>query len=117
MADFEQFDDAMARFNKIRNNEPDDWIQLENKEQLKLKYKLQPGKSLYTFYGVKVVKAPMINLASILLEFDLYKSWTPNCMVSEVLAETSHFRKLVHQAIQFPWPFHNRCFYCNATGT
>lgn len=62
----------MEKANKIKqeidNGETDDWTKVKDSDDLKLLYKQEEGQKLYTFYGEKVINAPLFNLSSILRE-------------------------------------------------
>lgn len=63
----------------------------------------------------KVVKAPLFNIAAVVAEVQTHKDWIPLCHRSEILAEPSHFRKLVALGYTLPWPFANRVVYMGVT--
>lgn len=106
----------MRLFDEIRNDNSELWTTIVDSDKLKLKYHRVEGQSAHTFYGEKIIQAPMINFKSVLLEFQLYKHWLPNCYDSAVLSQVSEFRKLTYCLNKCPWPWKNRFFICNATG-
>ena len=57
-----------------------------------------------TVFVEKTVKAPMINLISIISEVQLMKEWVPNMIRSDLIGEISHFRKLVILESKMVWP-------------
>lgn len=113
--DFEIYDETIERVRKIKNDEDDNWKKFANGENLKLFYKQEPGNSLYSFYGEKVIDAPIFNVLSILAEAQTYKDWVPFTYKSEILYETSNFRKLAEFGIKMPWPFGNRSVYISVS--
>ena len=44
------------------------WNKFVNNKDLKIYYRQEDGKSLYTFYCEKLVNAPLFNLVSVLAE-------------------------------------------------
>lgn len=55
-----------------------------------------------------VINAPMINIATILGEVELYKCWLPITPVSDVLKDLTPMRKLVYIKNDLQWPCWNR---------
>ena len=58
-----------------------------------------------------MVNAPLFNLLSVIAEAQTFKDWVPLMYRSQILYETSHFRKLGEFCIKAPWPYWNRSVY------
>lgn len=115
MGDFKDYDDMMERVEKIRRGEQDNWTHYTNKEDTKLWYKQEEGKTALTIYMEKVIEAEPLNAASIIAECQTFKEWIPKVHKSEVLMENSHFRKCVELGITSTWPMQNRHQYMTVT--
>ena len=92
--DFQLYDDTIMRLQKIKNNEPDDWIKHTDTPKVKLYYKQEPGQQAYTFYTERQVTCEdPINALCIVVECQEFKNWVPLQYRSDVMHETSDFRK------------------------
>ena len=100
---------------QIKKGNNEDWYKFANGEDMKIWYKQEEGKNLYSVYCEKIIEAPIENFLSILAEAQLFKEWVPLTYKSEILHETSHFRKAGEFAVKLPWPFQNRSVYISVS--
>ena len=84
---------------------------------MKIWYKQDEGRELYTFYMEKLIEAPLFNVLSILAEAQTFKDWVPLMYRSDVSHEVSQFRKVGMFSLRLPWPFTNRSTYLKVTAT
>lgn len=110
-SDFRVYDQALKMIEYIRNGNTDDWNKFVNGEDMKIWYKQEEGKNLYSVYCEKFIDAPIQNFLAILAEAQIFKDWVPLTYKSDILYETSHFRKAGEFAVKLPWPFQNRSVY------
>ena len=71
-------------------------------------YRQEPGLATHSFKVRGVVKEPMLALACVLLELDLYTEWYPMANMSEELTSSMSFHKQSRFAVTVPWPIANR---------
>jgi hypothetical protein len=55
-----------------------------------------------------IVNAPMINIATILGEVELYKDWMPITPISDVLKALTPMRKIIYIRNALQWPCWHR---------
>jgi hypothetical protein len=67
-------------------------------------YRPEPGCAFHSFLVKGVVKAPLIALASVLLELDMYKEWYPMANLSEEIMSVGTFHKQSKFAVTIPGP-------------
>ena len=68
MSDFEIYEKSIILIEKVVNDDCSDWKKFLNKDTIKLYYKQEDEKSLYTFYMEKLINAPLFNVISVLAE-------------------------------------------------
>ena len=57
------------------------------------------------------IDAPLLHVLSVVAEVQLLHNWVETATDYSVFSEPTHFRKLLHYNIWFPWPFKDRsCF-------
>lgn len=84
------------------------WLRFTDYPTLKVYYRLENGRSLYTFYCEKLIQAPLFNVLSVIAEAQTYKDWIPLLYKSDITHEVSHFRKVGQFSVSVPWPWWNR---------
>ena len=84
------------------------WLKLTDYPTQKVYYRLENGRSLYTFYCEKLIKAPIFNVLSVIAEAQTYKNWIPRLYKSDIVHEVSYFRKTGQFCVNMPWPWWNR---------
>ena len=67
-SDFEIYQKSIILIQKVINDDVGDWKKFMNKDTIKLFYKQEDKKSLYTFYMEKSINAPLFNVISVLAE-------------------------------------------------
>ena len=68
----------------------------------------EPNSASMSFLVVGFVDVPMVNMASVIMELDMYKEWFPLCVESEDLGIVSRFHRSSKFAIMLPFPVSNR---------
>lgn len=102
-------DVSMRMINQFRDGKVGrEWFKFTDYPTIKLYYKKEKNRNLYTFYCEKLVEAPLFNLVSIIAEAQTYKNWVPLLYRSDIPYEPSHFRKSASFAVRVPWPWSNR---------
>jgi hypothetical protein len=108
--------DFIKTLEGIQNDTDESWTREKDTEDMKVFYKIEEGSALVTLYLEKVVKSPMINLLSLLVEADKFKDWMPAMAASEEMGHISNFRRFVRLEHKCPWPFQNRHCHLKACG-
>lgn len=84
------------------------WTKFFEKGDQKIYYKKEEGLSSLTCFMEGMINAPMINVATILGEVELYKEWLPITPVSDIIKELTPMRKLIYIKNALQWPCWNR---------
>ena len=66
--DFSVFNKSVQIIEQIKKGNTQGWKKFTDRETIKVYYRKEDGKTLYTFYLEKIVNAPIFNLVSVLAE-------------------------------------------------
>ena len=92
------------------------WNRFKDQPKTKIYYKQEDGLNQITMYVEQEIEAPLINLAALLSEVQLFKNWIPMIKQSDLVGEVSHLRKLAYFRANLPWPFEQRECFIQACG-
>jgi hypothetical protein len=101
----------------LKAGKDNSWNKFMNGEDLKIFYRKEEGKGIYTFYLEKMAEAPLFNVLSVISELQTYKDWVPLMYKSEFTDGPTLLRKLSTCGITVPWPFKNREWFVKVSGT
>lgn len=93
-----------------------EWQRYTDLEHEKVYYRQDKGTKFHTTYIETLVKAPMLDVISVLSEVSSYKDWVSVITHSELLSEASCLRKLSCIRADLPKPMAKRQLIVQASG-
>ncbi len=86
----------------------DGWTLSYDGAKTKVWYRKERGNATHTMRISGLIRAPLLNLAALLYEADLYSELLWFIQSSDILAEPSRLRRAAHFRLFAPWPLHPR---------
>ncbi len=85
-----------------------DWIQVMDKDDIKVSKRLIPGTKRYEFRGVGVIDATTATIAAIIEDVPGSPEWQENCLYAEVVKQVQDDKQIQYWICPAPWPVKDR---------
>lgn len=97
----------LDHFTRSLDND-DGWTLSYDGTKTKVWYRKEKGNATHTMRISGLIRAPLLNLAALLYEADLYSELLWFIQKSEILAEPTQLRRAAHFRLFSPWPLYPR---------
>ncbi|EGC36606.1 hypothetical protein DICPUDRAFT_77723 [Dictyostelium purpureum] len=88
------------------------WQSIHNSNGIHSMYK-ENGSGMHSIRIEGIIESPIFDVCSVIMEADLYSSWIPRMLCSQILYQDSRYKRLLYCKASCPWPVANRdvCLY------
>jgi hypothetical protein len=89
-------------------NDTKGWVvDSSSSKNVKVSYRMIPGRPTVSIRIEGIMKAPILNILSLVYETDLFHTWVPLCKRSEQIAKVSRTKQIIRNCYGVPIPFIN----------